>query len=105
MTSWVAKWNFPISAENAGSTYGILARSACKAASWLIVGRGTRVASWSRPSRRARSSPMPLTIVVVDDSAEYRDIIRYLLASESDLTIVGEAEDGEEGLLVVRQGR
>ena len=42
---------------------------------------------------------MPLTIVVVDDSAEYRDIVRQLLRSVSDLiTLAGEAEDGHEGL-------
>ena len=41
---------------------------------------------------------MPLTIVVVDDSAEYRDIVRQLLRSVSDLiTLAGEAEDGQEG--------
>lgn len=39
---------------------------------------------------------MPLTIVVADDDPEYRYIVRYLLASESDtMTIVGEAADGE----------
>ena len=42
---------------------------------------------------------MPLTIVVVDDSAEYRDIVRQLLRSLSDtFTVTGEAEDGQEGL-------
>ena len=49
---------------------------------------------------------MPLTIVVVDDSADYRDIVRNLLASESDtLIIVGEAADGEEGLAAVLRER
>ena len=49
---------------------------------------------------------MPLTIVVVDDSAEYREIIRYLLASQSDtMTIVAEAADGGEGLDVVLRER
>jgi DNA-binding NarL/FixJ family response regulator len=49
---------------------------------------------------------MPLTVVVVDDSAEFRDIVRTLLASLSDtMTIVGEAEDGVAGLLVVQQVR
>ena len=49
---------------------------------------------------------MPLTIVVVDDSAEYRDIVRYLLAALSDtMIIVGEAADGEEALALVRRER
>lgn len=40
---------------------------------------------------------MPLTIFVADDSPEYREFIRYLLASLSDtMIIVGEAGDGEE---------
>ena len=49
---------------------------------------------------------MLLTIVVVDDSAEYRDIVRYLLASESDTMIIAaEAADGEEGLALVLRER
>jgi len=49
---------------------------------------------------------VPFTIVVVDDSADYRDIIRNLLAPESDtLIIVGEAADGEEALSLVRLHR
>jgi DNA-binding NarL/FixJ family response regulator len=46
---------------------------------------------------------MPLTIVVVDDAADYRQMIRALLSPMADLvTIVGEAEDGEEALALVR---
>jgi len=48
---------------------------------------------------------MFLTIVVVDDSAEYRDIVRYLLAPASDMRIVGEAADGEEALAVAHRER
>lgn len=47
-----------------------------------------------------------LTIVVVDDDPQYREIVRYLLAAASDTgTIVAEAEDGEEGLALVLRVR
>jgi DNA-binding NarL/FixJ family response regulator len=49
---------------------------------------------------------MSLTIVLVDDDPESRLIVRRLLAPASDtMTIVGEAADGEEGLVVVRRER
>jgi DNA-binding NarL/FixJ family response regulator len=49
---------------------------------------------------------MRVTIVVVDDAPDYRQIVRYVLAAVSDtMTIVGEAEDGEEGLALVRRER
>jgi DNA-binding NarL/FixJ family response regulator len=49
---------------------------------------------------------MRLTIVVVDDAPDYRLIVRYVLAPLSEaVTIVGEAEDGEEGLALVRRER
>ncbi len=46
-----------------------------------------------------------LTIVVVDDSVEYREIVRYLLALAPDMKIVGEAADGEEALAIVLRER
>ena len=46
-----------------------------------------------------------LTVVVVDDVEEYREIVRYLLARASDMKIVGEAADGEEALSLVRLHR
>jgi DNA-binding NarL/FixJ family response regulator len=49
---------------------------------------------------------MPLTIVVADDDPQYREIVRYLLAAASDtVTIVAEAEDGEEALALVLRVR
>lgn len=49
---------------------------------------------------------MPFTIVVVDDGADYRQIVRLLLVSISDtVVIVGEAADGEEALALVRRER
>lgn len=48
----------------------------------------------------------PLTVVVVDDTPDNREIVRSLLLRLPDmLTIVGEAADGEEGLAVVLRER
>jgi len=47
-----------------------------------------------------------LTIVVADDAADYRELVRVLLRPLSDmLAIVGEAADGEEALALVRLRR
>jgi DNA-binding NarL/FixJ family response regulator len=47
---------------------------------------------------------MPLTIVVVDDDPQYREIVRYIIATVPDMmTIVAEAGDGEEALALVRR--
>jgi len=51
------------------------------------------------------ASTIRLTIVVVDDVEEYREIVRYVLARASDIKIVGEAADGEEALSLVRHHR
>ena len=49
---------------------------------------------------------MPLTIVVIDDSEEYRLIVRGLLRSVHDVTtFVGDAASGAEGLALVRRER
>lgn len=49
---------------------------------------------------------MPLTIVVADDAADYRELVRTLLRPILDMmTIVGEAEDGEQALALVRLER
>lgn len=49
---------------------------------------------------------MPLTLVVVDDDPEFRMIIRYLVAPLPEfITLVGEAADGEEALLLVLRER
>jgi DNA-binding NarL/FixJ family response regulator/quercetin dioxygenase-like cupin family protein len=49
---------------------------------------------------------MPFTIVVADDAADYRELVRVLLRPLADLlTIVGEAADGEEALALVRLHR
>jgi DNA-binding NarL/FixJ family response regulator len=47
-----------------------------------------------------------LTVVVVDDAADYRHIVRSLLAGLSDVvSVVGEAADGAEGLALVLRER
>jgi CheY-like chemotaxis protein len=47
-----------------------------------------------------------LTVVVVDDVADFRETVRFLLLSLPDaVTVVGEAADGEEGLAVVLRER
>lgn len=49
---------------------------------------------------------MPLTVVVVDDSADYRLMVRTLLGSVSEsITVVGEAADGEQALALIRRRR
>jgi DNA-binding NarL/FixJ family response regulator len=48
----------------------------------------------------------PLTVVVVDDTPDYREVVRFLLRDLRDLvTIVGEAADGEEALTVALRER
>ncbi len=49
---------------------------------------------------------MPLTIIVIDDSEEYRLIVRGLLRSVHDVTtFVGDAANGADGLALVRRER
>jgi CheY-like chemotaxis protein len=49
---------------------------------------------------------MPLTIVVIDHSEEYRLIVRGLLRSVHDVTtFVGDAANGADGLALVRRER
>ena len=60
---------------------------------------------WRRRSGPRQEQTIRLTIVVVDDVVEYREIVRYLLAPAPDMKIVGEATDGEEALSLVRLHR
>jgi DNA-binding NarL/FixJ family response regulator len=49
---------------------------------------------------------MPITIVVADDDADYRLLVRLLLASVSGtMSVIGEAGDGEEALALVMRER
>ena len=47
----------------------------------------------------------PIRVVLVDDQALFRAGIRMVVNSQPDLTVVGEAGDGEEGVRVVRATR
>ena len=41
---------------------------------------------------------MAVTILIVDDNAQFRVLLRDLVAAESDLQVVGEAADGAEAI-------
>jgi len=48
----------------------------------------------------------PLTVVIVDDVPDFREIVRAILVDlPGGVTIVGEASDGEEAFTVVRRER
>ncbi|MFE6735599.1 response regulator [Microbacterium sp. NPDC057659] len=46
-----------------------------------------------------------INVVLVDDQALFRAGIRMLVSSQADMTVVGEAGDGQEALAVVAQTR
>lgn len=45
---------------------------------------------------------LPISVVIADDHALFRDGLRRLIESESDLRVAGEAADGDQALDVVR---
>ncbi|CAH9413827.1 response regulator transcription factor [Streptomyces globisporus] len=49
------------------------------------------------------SGEPPVRVVVVDDEQLIRMAVRLVIDGESDLTVVGEAADGEEALALVRE--
>lgn len=49
------------------------------------------------------SGEAPVRVVVVDDEQLIRMAVRLVVDGESDLTVVGEAADGEEALALVRE--
>ncbi len=68
------------------------------------------------PADRARHNPQPdvdrsgyaesaVRVLLVDDHAMVRQGLRSLLESHTDIEVVGEAGDGEEGLVLVEQLR
>ena len=80
----------------------------------MLVARTPHSAGWSVRHTRCfllaaissrQERTIFLTIVIVDDSVEYREIVRYLLALAPDMKIVGEAADGEEALAIVLRER
>lgn len=49
---------------------------------------------------------MPLRVVVVDDAEDFRLIVGAIIGPHAEsIEVVGEAEDGEEGLAVIRRQR
>lgn len=48
---------------------------------------------------------MSTTIILADDHAVVRDGLRYILEAQSDLTVVGDAADGRQTLLLVERLR
>lgn len=46
---------------------------------------------------------MPTTILIVDDDQGFRETVKFIVERESDLSIVGEAEDGEEAIRCARE--
>jgi two-component system nitrate/nitrite response regulator NarL len=44
---------------------------------------------------------MRIRLLVADDDAQFRDTLRHLLDQRPEVTILGEAEDGEEALRLV----
>ncbi|NEE33732.1 response regulator, partial [Streptomyces sp. SID7982] len=49
------------------------------------------------------SGEPPVRVVVVDDEQLIRMAVRLVVDGESDLTVVGEAADGEEALALVQE--
>jgi DNA-binding NarL/FixJ family response regulator len=59
-----------------------------------------------RPAHVVQGIGMSVTIVVVDDTLEFRAIVRFIMATEPHaMTLVGEAADGEEALSVILDAR
>jgi DNA-binding NarL/FixJ family response regulator len=44
-----------------------------------------------------------IRVLVVDDSAKFRNVVRQLLTSEEDIAVVGEAGDGAAALVKIRE--
>ena len=45
----------------------------------------------------------PIRVVIVDDSADIRDVLRLALDRQPDFTVVAEAVDGQSGVAVVNE--
>ncbi|MEW6182302.1 MAG: response regulator [Bacillota bacterium] len=45
----------------------------------------------------------PITVIVADDSANTREDVKRLLSFEDDVTVIGEAGDGEEAVRIARE--
>jgi len=48
---------------------------------------------------------MAVTVLIVDDNAQLRALMREIVAEESDLHVVGEAADGAEAMRLIQELR
>ncbi len=53
----------------------------------------------------ARPGQQPITVVLVDDHTMMREGTRRLLEEDTEITVIGEAQDGAEALLLCRRLR
>lgn len=69
----------------------------------LTVPRASRASRTDGAGRRAVSGPAPLRVLLVEDHAMVREGIRALLEAQPDIVILGEANDGQQALVMVEQ--
>lgn len=60
-------------------------------------------AASNRSPAPSEPADRPLSVVVIDDEAPNRQLVRLLLARHQLIAVVGEAADGEEGIRTVGQ--
>src|SRR4051795_8254120 len=58
-----------------------------------------------RPGASAKGFANPVTVVIVDDSAVQRRVVRTVVESDPGLMIVGEARNGRDGVAMVERLR
>jgi len=78
----------------------------------LISDKSDKTSTWSRPiapsiqvSQRDSSTNKRWRVLLVDDDARIRTVLRGLLEEHADLQVVGEAADGEEAVGLAEQHR
>lgn len=76
----------------------------CMARVRMVAGFGCRPVA-DRAVTRLERKLLMLRVVVVEDSPVARDLIVEILNSQDDMTVVGAAKDGEEGVRLVRELR
>jgi two-component system, NarL family, response regulator DesR len=66
---------------------------------YMVLRRGG--AKWRREGRQ----PMAVTVLIVDDNAQFRVLLREIVAAEPDCHVVGEAADGAEAMRLAQELR